>query len=123
MAEPGDVDGWTHEGVLVSALVTPKDCARCHVREHEEFSRSHHAKAGEILESLDNVLAEKAAGMPADIADAVNGCWQCHGSIVKFLRDEQGQVMKTGKEGKPMIDPDTWPNSGMGRLNPDGSKG
>ena len=31
--------------------------------------------------------------------------------------------MKTGKEGKPMIDPDTWPNSGMGRLNPDGSKG
>ena len=90
MAEPGDVDGWTHEGVLVSALVTPKDCARCHVREPEEFSRSHHAKAGEILESLDNVLAEKAAGMPANIADAVNGCWQCHGSIVKFLRDAQG---------------------------------
>jgi len=122
-AEKGDLDGWTHEGVLISALVTPKDCARCHAREHEEFSGSHHARAGEILASLDNVLAEKAAGMPGNIADAVNGCWQCHGSIVRFKRDLQGQILRVGKEAKPVIDPDTWPNSGMGRLNPDGSKG
>ena len=124
-AEEGDIDGWNHEGALVSALVTPKDCAKCHTREFEEFAGSHHAKAGEILASLDNVLAEKAAGMPStgNIADAVNGCWQCHGSIIKFERDDNGQVLRTGKEGKPVIDADTWPNSGMGRLNPDGSKG
>ncbi len=123
VAEKGEIDAWSHEGTFVSALVTPKDCARCHAREFDEFSKSHHARAGEILASLDNVLAEKAAGMPGNIADAVNGCWQCHGSIIKFKRDERGTVLTAGKERKPVIDPDTWPNSGMGRLNPDGSKG
>jgi len=122
-AEQTDLDAWQHEGVWVSALVTPKDCAQCHAREYEEFSKSHHAKAGQILASLDNVLAEKVAGMPSNNADAVNGCWQCHGTIVKFLRDKDGNILKTGKENKPVIDPNTWPNSGMGRMNPDGSQG
>jgi hypothetical protein len=122
-AEETDIDAWKHEGAYVSALVTPKDCGNCHARELDEFGGSHHAKAGEILASLDNVLAEKVAGMPGNIADAVNGCWQCHGSLIKFERDEQGNVLRTGQEGKPVIDPTTWPNSGMGRLNPDGSKG
>ena len=38
------------------------------------------------------------------------GCKQCHGSIVKILPN-----------GK--VDPTTWPNTGIGRINPDGSKG
>ncbi|MBI5395890.1 MAG: hypothetical protein HZA91_11385 [Verrucomicrobia bacterium] len=119
----GEERSWLHEGTWVTMLLTPKDCSQCHDQEYKEFSRSHHAKAGEILASLDNVLAEKAAGKPGNIADAVNGCWQCHGAIVKFKRDEQGRVLRTGKENKPVLDPMTWPNSGIGRLNPDGSKG
>lgn len=122
-AEKDDIDAWKHEGVYVSALVTPKDCGNCHAKQLGEFAGSHHAKAGEILASLDNVLAEKVAGTPDNIADAVNGCWQCHGSIIRFERDEAGNIVRTGTENKPVIDPDTWPNSGMGRLNPDGSKG
>ena len=122
-AEEGDIDGWMHNGQFVSALVTPKDCAKCHEREHDEFAASHHAKAGEILASLDNVLAEKVAGLPHNNADAVNGCWQCHGSIIAFKRDENGEILKREGDGRPIIDSDTWPNSGMGRLNPDGSKG
>lgn len=122
-AAEGEPDAWMHEGEWVSALVTPKDCSPCHEREVEEFARSHHAKAGEILASLDNVLAEKAAGMPGNNADAVNGCLQCHGSIIRFARDDNGEVMRDPQSGKPSIHPDTWPNSGMGRLNPDGSKG
>ena len=79
---------------------------------------------GNILASLDNVVAEKAAeGMPGNIADAVNGCWQCHGTIIKFKRDAKGEIVREGKENKPVIAADTWPNSGIGRLNPDGSKG
>jgi hydroxylamine dehydrogenase len=122
-AEEGDVDGWKHQGEFVSAIVTPKDCAQCHDKEFTEFAGSHHAKAGEIMASLDNVLAEKVAGLPGNKADAVSGCWQCHGSIVKFKEDENGEILRTGEENKPVIDPDTWPNTGMGRLNPDGSKG
>ena len=103
-SESGLPGAWRHEGAWVSVLVTPKDCGQCHTPEVEQFSRSHHAKAGEILASLDNVLAEKVAGMPGNIADAVNGCWQCHGTIVKFQRDAQGAVVRTGKEGKPVLD-------------------
>ena len=116
-------DTWKHEGAWVSALVTPLDCGRCHQKEYEEFTRSHHARAGEIISSLDNVIALKVAGTPTNAADAVNGCWQCHGSIVRFQRDDQGQIVRSGAEGKPVLHPDSWPNSGIGRLNPDGSKG
>lgn len=121
-AGSGETDSWEHAGNWISVLVTPKDCAKCHSKEYEEFSRSHHAKAGEILATLDNIIAERIIGLPDNNADAVNGCWQCHGSIIKFKRDSAGNILRS-KEGKPVLDPDTWPNSGMGRLNPDGSKG
>jgi cytochrome c553 len=84
-----------------------------------EFTGSHHSKAGRILGSLDNVLAEvvegnrglKTAAFPqGNSAAAVNGCWQCHGSEVKVL-------------GDGTLDPVTWPNTGIGRINPDGSEG
>lgn len=129
-----EVDSWTHQGAVISTIVTPKDCEQCHEREYKEFSRSHHAKAGEILASLDNILAEKAEGIPDQPYAAVNGCWQCHGTIIKFLKGKDGKILRTsikiegGKQGMneesaPQIDPKTWPNSGMGRLNPDGSRG
>ena len=122
-ANEGEIDAWKHHGEWVSSLVTPKDCGGCHSGEFEQFTRSHHAKAGEIIASLDNVLALKVAGTPENKADAVNGCWQCHGSIVAFKRDANGQVLRSGPEGRPVINAESWPNSGMGRLNPDGSKG
>ena len=112
-AKAEDPDAWRHEGVWTSALVTPLDCARCHQKEYEEFTRSHHARAGEIIASLDNVIALKIAGTPDNPADAVNGCWQCHGSIVRFQRDPGGQIMRSGPEQKPLLHPDTWPNSGV----------
>ena len=118
-AQKGDKDAMMHEGQLISIIVSPKDCARCHAREVEEFSGSHHSKGGRILGSLDNILAEVVEGNNAfktpafphgNSAAAVNGCWQCHGSQVK--------VLKGGT-----LDPATWPNSGIGRINPDGSEG
>ena len=118
-AEDGDADAFTHEGKLISVIVSPKDCARCHQQEVDEFAGSHHAKGGRILGSLDNVLAEvvegnnafKTMGHPDGIsAAAVNGCWQCHGSEVVVLPDGS-------------LDPATWPNTGIGRINPDGSEG
>ena len=51
--------------ITPDAIVTPKDCGRCHEAEVTEFNSSHHAKAGRILGSLDNVLAEIVEGRPA----------------------------------------------------------
>ncbi len=83
-----------HEGAQIAVIVSPADCAKCRAREVQEFSDSHHAAAGKILGSLDNVLAEVVEGdhgfiteaFPEGVsAAAVNGCWQCHGTEVKVL--------------------------------------
>ncbi|GAB6041230.1 multiheme c-type cytochrome [Endothiovibrio diazotrophicus] len=122
-ADAKDKDAFIHDGkktkVHISIIVSPKDCAQCHEQENAEFAASHHSKAGRILGSLDNLLAEVVegnngmvtAGFPEGVsAAAVNGCWQCHGSQVKVLKDGE-------------LDPATWPNTGIGRINPDGSEG
>ncbi len=118
-ANEDDADAFEHYGKFISTIVSPRDCARCHEHEVEEFNQSHHAKGGRILGSLDNTLAEVVEGNSAFVtpgfphgnsAAAVNGCWQCHGSEVK--------VLPNGR-----LDPATWPNTGIGRINPDGSEG
>ncbi|MEE1674305.1 multiheme c-type cytochrome [Agarivorans aestuarii] len=112
-ANPEDKDAITHEGHTISVIVSPADCANCHTQEVDEFAKSHHAKAGQIIGSLDNFLAEVVEGaltFNGQSPAAVNGCWQCHGSEVKVL--ENGD-----------LDPTTWPNTGIGRINPDGSVG
>ena len=122
-ADEGDVDAYIHDDKKVkkniSIIVSPKDCANCHEKAATEMTTSRHAKAGHILESLDNLLAEVVEGNRAFVTEgfpkgnssaAVNGCWQCHGSKVKVLEDGA-------------LDPATWPNTGIGRINPDGSEG
>ncbi len=118
-ADESDVDALLHYDQFISVIVSPKDCARCHEVEVEQFSGSHHSKAARILGSLDNVLAEVVEGNSAmmtpgfprgNSAAAVSGCWQCHGSQVKVLPDGT-------------LDAATWPNTGIGRINPDGSEG
>jgi hypothetical protein len=157
----GDADGFVHYGRLIATVVTPRDCSRCHQQVFEEFSKSHHAAAGNILASLDNFLAETVEGarLPFDphtptpgmavdsvngFASAFSGCQQCHGSKVALrstsggmvtaddlVPDENGfptnaeaagQVLKD-ENGKPLFHSGTWPNTGIGRLNLDGSRG
>ena len=105
-AQKGEPDAWDHEGSLIATIVSPKDCSKCHQKEFQEFTESHHAKAAQFIGSLDNMLGEIIEGTPA----AITGCQQCHGSTIKVLANGN-------------IDPTTWPNTGMGRINPDGSLG
>jgi len=105
-AEKGDADAREHNGYLVATIVSPKDCGKCHPKEAAEQEASHHAEAGNILNSQDGLLGQTVGGEPA----VAVGCRQCHGSIVKVNSDGT-------------LDPATWPNTGIGRVNPDGSKG
>ncbi len=120
-ANKGDELGYLHEGAFIKTIQTPNDCKYCHEREVKEMVNSHHATAGEIMASLDNVLGEVICSME-DKADAVNGCWQCHGSVVKIMKDKDGTPLLNEFKAV-MLDPMTWPNTGIGRINPDGSKG
>jgi len=78
------------------------------------------------------------------LASAFSGCQQCHGSKVALRTtgggsvtvddlapDENGMptnldvvatIMKD-ENGRPLFDQETWPNTGIGRLNLDGSRG
>ncbi|HZZ84702.1 MAG TPA: multiheme c-type cytochrome [Anaeromyxobacteraceae bacterium] len=160
-ADQGDADAFQHNGALIATIVTPRDCARCHAQEDKEFEHSHHAKAGNILASLDNFLAETVEGArerfnphaPAGgkaledvngMASAQSGCQNCHGTKVALQKKGGGQItvddLKPGKDGRPanpgalaqvardadgrpLFDAATWPNTGIGRINLDGSLG
>lgn len=105
-ANDGDPATFDHYGNRIAVIVSPNYCNRCHKKEVAEFEASHHSKAASFIGSLDNILGEVVEGGAA----AVNGCMQCHGSTVKY-------------KGEGKFDASTWPNSGIGRVNPDGSKG
>jgi hypothetical protein len=160
-AREGDVDAFSHFGVQIATIVTPRDCSRCHVVEAQEFQASHHSKAGNILASLDNFLAETVEGhreafdphspTPGRAFTVVNGrasaflgCQQCHGSKVAFRATDGGMIdvddlqpdaegrptaqdavarILKDESGKPLLASETWPNTGIGRLNLDGSRG
>jgi len=107
-AEAGEPDAFKHYGSVIATIVTPRDCGRCHEREMTEVDNSHHAKAGLILDSKDAYLAHVAGGAPV----AIQGCENCHGSKVKIDPNAPNRLSRA-----------SWPNSGIGRLNPDGSKG
>lgn len=119
-AEHGDKDAFIHGGYTISVIVSPKDCANCHMLVVKAFSASVHAAAydpvtgsvGKLVGGFllgNNELKTAAFPKGASAANA-NGCWKCHGCEVKV-----------GQNGK--LDPATWPNTGIGRINPDRSKG
>ncbi len=86
----------------------------------------------------------KAVESVNGFASAFSGCQQCHGSKIAFQAsdggsitvddlqpDENGEptnldaVARIVKDdnGRPLFDAGTWPNTGIGRLNLDGSRG
>ena len=105
-AHEDDPDAKEHEGSVIATIVSPKDCGRCHEVEAEQMRGSVHTKAVSIIENRMPALSEHF-GSPS-INDA--GCAKCHGSVVKV-------------RGDGTLDPSTWPNAGIGRVNPDGSLG
>ncbi len=161
LADKGDVDGFDHYGAHIATVVTPRDCGRCHKTETQEFIASHHARAGNILASLDNFLAETVEGsrepfnphsptpgrditMVNGMASVDTGCKQCHGSKIAleatdgslltldhFLPDANGKPtnkdavakIKKAENGRPLLHASSWPNTGIGRVNLDGSLG
>jgi len=105
-ADKSRKDAQEHNGYTIAVIVSPKDCGRCHAKESKEMTESHHAKAHQFTGSLDNFRGRSVTGEQ----NFNLGCAQCHGSTVEVL---PGGKLKAG----------TWPNTGIGRINPDGSMG
>ncbi|UCG57442.1 MAG: hypothetical protein JSU70_21565 [Phycisphaerales bacterium] len=108
-AGPADTDKsighLEYDKTSITTIVSPKDCSRCHPGEAAQYARSKHANTLELIWKIDPWLNH---GMNSDI-ERQTGCYHCHGSVVTV---ENGQ-----------FDSSTWPNVGVGRINPDGSRG
>jgi hypothetical protein len=119
-AKLDDPDALSHNGFTISPVVSPEDCAKCHRKEADEFKQSLHslgAKYYEYLfskEKLPYLESQLEGGYivreGANITHAatLRGCQACHGTNM------------TGKNTKDFT---VWPNNGIGRINPDGSRG
>jgi len=148
MAMEGDPSAFEHNGFTITAVVSPKYCARCHAEEVEQNARSKHAyaafngplkpyykKAKEM--GLDPLAQETAKQLnPYEIAArTLSALYPDSGILKKIgLLDDPGynheNATMTGcmechgtfviADGANLSG---WPNNGIGRVNPDGSLG
>ncbi|MEW6381798.1 MAG: multiheme c-type cytochrome [bacterium] len=127
-------DSFTHFGIKINVVVSPNDCAVCHPVEAKEYSSSKKAFAFSNLEKnpVYKALVDTVIGLKEVNKGAVAGgskpsdhtrsetCYGCHGTEVKVIR-EKG-IFKE-KFNVTVPDLSNWPNQGVGRINPDGSRG
>ncbi len=133
----GREDTFDHFGQRIHLLVTPQDCATCHPVEERQFAGSKKAHARGNIENnpvyaalkrsligstrvlLDytspSLISEDAA---PEVEEAT--CSGCHGGQVSVNGVREAATAE-GTLTFPRLE--GWPNRGVGRTNPDGSKG
>ncbi|WP_457568102.1 multiheme c-type cytochrome [Desulfurobacterium sp.] len=126
-------DTFEHNGFKVHVVVSPRDCALCHPVEVKEYSQSlkanayanlmknpvYHQLAATVVAGKTYVHGKVVLDNP-DKKDFETACLKCHGTVVKV----KGMIKKNtpfGEMAFPVLE--GWPNHGVGRINPDGSKG
>jgi len=126
-------DTFEHNGYEVHVVVTPEDCATCHPVERKEYGQNlmahaygnlkHNTLYQDLMHSVNGLQSFSNGAVsctPADDATEADSCLFCHGTHVK----REGTVEKETDFGElsfPVLS--GWPNQGVGRINPDGSKG
>jgi hydroxylamine dehydrogenase len=128
-------DNFQHMGYKINVVVTPNDCKTCHPREVEQFSDTKKYYAYKNI--MKNPLYHTLITATVSVDEIENGnviskqpseetinetCLGCHGTSVKV----KGMKKIYSKNGVIEIEvPDllNWPNQGVGRENPDGSRG
>ena len=126
-------DTFDHADYSVHTVVTPKDCAVCHSVEEKEYDKNimSHAYGNLMNNPVFTDLVNSINGMqdfenmtstlkPADDKTNADSCLSCHGTDLKVKGTEVRET-DLGEMDFPVIE--GWPNQGVGRINPDGSKG
>lgn len=124
-------DSFEHNGHEVHVVVSPKDCSACHAAEADQYQKNLMSQAhGNLMEnsvyklmveSINSAASAKAVD-PAKGTALTNAdsCLYCHGTIMS-VTGRQSRETEMGSMEFPIIT--GWPNQGVGRINPDGSKG
>jgi uncharacterized protein with PIN domain len=126
-------DTFEHEGYKVHVVVTPEDCAVCHPTEVKQYGQNimSHAygnlKNNPVYHGLTNAVNGvqsiedmKTTLKPPDTETEAESCYHCHGTTVE-VKGKKARKTVMDEMVFPILS--GWPNQGVGRLNPDGSKG
>jgi len=126
-------DTFDHNGFEVHVVVSPDDCATCHLEERRQYGENIMALARKnldenpVYQKLQEVILGtprykegRLSFAPVDGLTRADACNYCHGTRLEVT----GKVKRDTDAGEmefPVIK--GWPNQGSGRLNPDGSSG
>jgi hydroxylamine dehydrogenase len=126
-------DTFNHNEYDVHIVVSPDDCATCHSQEVAQYSENIMSFAFFNLDSnlLYQDLQHTILGKPvmkdgelvleqASTETREEACYYCHGTKVE-VKGSETRDTDMGEMDFPVLD--GWPNQGVGRINPDGSRG
>jgi hypothetical protein len=126
-------DTFEHYGQQVHVIVTPEDCAICHPVEVGQYSKNIMSRAyGNLKNNLvyyglvtstngmHSFSDMKVSQRPPDEKTNEDSCFHCHGTVIE-VKGTESKVTTEGKMTLPILS--GWPNQGVGRINPDGSRG
>ncbi|MGB9700674.1 MAG: multiheme c-type cytochrome [Thermodesulfobacteriota bacterium] len=126
-------DNFEHMGFKINVIVSPKDCATCHPVEEKEFSGSKKAHAvgnlrqnpvyHALVETIIGIKTVKNGQIVTQKSSSMSQqetCFACHGTEVKVLGFKEVETQMGMIEVPNFAN---WPNQGVGRINPDGSRG
>ena len=126
-------DSFEHFDFQINVVVSPRDCATCHSEEQAQYASSKKANAllnlqenpvyhtlVETLTSIKEVEGSDVLMLESSETAKADACYACHGTRVEY----QGLltlVTEVGDIEVPKLS--HWPNQGVGRINPDRSRG
>ena len=127
-------DLFDHNDEKVHLTVTPHDCRTCHTDEAAQYEKNimSHAHGNlaknqlyaAMMTSVNGVQSvgkdEKISVTAPDELTMTDSCYSCHGTALEVT----GKATRDTSYGDmEFLKIKGWPNQGVGRLNPDGSKG
>jgi len=126
-------DTFDHNDVDIHIVVSPDDCATCHIQERQQYGKNlmAHAYRNLVDNALYRDLQKQISGVPKlagnglqfsepAMATQEDSCLYCHGTKLAVTGTEVRDT-DAGELEFPKIS--GWPNQGVGRVNLDGSLG
>lgn len=126
-------DSFEHNGYKVHMVVSPGDCRTCHATEAGQYEQNimSHAYGNLMHNPLYRDMATQVNGTqflehgktvltPPDEKTNADSCLFCHGTVVTLEGMRQVET-DLGEMRLPILS--GWPNNGVGRINPDDTKG
>jgi len=126
-------DNFEHFGYQINIVVSGNDCATCHSVEYAEYLKGKKAHAVDnlnknplylmLVETIDGVKQYRDGGfehLKPSATTRNKTCFACHGSRIEVVGM---RTLETDLGDVTVPELSSWPNQGVGRINPDGTLG